>query len=752
MIRFSALSDSPLLLCMVTTTVVAAAMPMAAIAQAADAPARQEDKDAPVNISAERMTGRPDREIHFEENVEIVRGGTTIEADRATYRVAEDQVTATGNIRMQRFGDRYTGDEVQLQIEAGEGFVTHPTYHLQRNNAQGAADRIDFASEDQAMVTEGTYSTCEGPDPDWYLKSGLLQLDKSRDAGYAKNTVVYFKGVPILGTPAISFPLSDARKSGALPPTIGSTNKGGLEVTLPYYFNIAPNRDLTLYPKIISRRGLQIGAEGRYLGQTYTGETRVESLYDDQQTGTNRYAVSSTHIQTFDQRWTFNWNLNAASDDNYPSDFASTRTASAQRLLLREMGLTYGASFWHATVRASNYQVLQDVAAPIARPYDRLPQLLLHAGRQDIHGFDWTSDVEATHFRHPENLVGDPLYASPNILYPRDGNRIVINPKLSYPIIKPGYFITPKVSLHASHYALDNVAAGAPGSLSRILPTASVDSGLVFERDTALFGKPVTQTLEPRLFYVYTPYRDQSQFPVFDTGAADFSYPQLFTENRFAGHDRISDANQLTAALVSRVMEPSGTERARFTIGQRYHFSDQRVFLPGVLNSQSRSDLLLAASSRLSQEISTEANIQYSQSLGKLIRSNYGVRWQPAPMSVLNLQYRQDISSVIAPLKQLDVSAQWPLSKRWYGVGRVNYSIIDRKPAEALLGAEYKADCWVFRAVAQRTPTSAQSATTGIFLQLELTGLSRIGSNPLQALRRSIPGYQMINQPTGDSR
>ncbi|TCS38312.1 LPS-assembly protein [Paucimonas lemoignei] len=739
---------------MVTTTVAAAALPGLATAQTAD-------KDEPINVSAERISGRPDREVHLDKNVEIVQGTTVIESDRATYNILNDEVDASGNIRMRRMGDRYTGDELRMRIDSGEGYVTNPTYHLQTNNGQGKAERIDFQSQDEAVVEDGTYSTCEMPDPDWYLKSSRLQLDKERDTGFATGTVVYFKGVPILGTPAMSFPLSDARKSGVLPPTIGATSTGGLEVTVPYYFNIAPNRDLTLYPKVISKRGLQLGAEMRYLGQTYSGETRVEYLPSDRETKTDRYAWSSLHTQTFAPAWTLAWNLNGASDDRYPDDFASTITASKQRLLTRDMSLTYGSSFWSATLRASNYQVLQDPIAPISRPYDRLPQLALHAERQDFNGWDLAADVEATRFWHPSNLVGDPTYAQPSLYYPRVGDRLVVNPRLSYPIIHPGYFITPKLSLHATSYSLENRAAGAPGSLSRAVPTASIDTGLIFERDASLFGNAVTQTLEPRLFYVYTPYRDQNNFPLFDTGLTDFSYAQLFSENRFVGHDRISDANQLTAAVVSRFLDQSGTELARVAVGQRYYFSDQNVALPGVLNSQTKSDLLLAAAGKVSRTISVEGNMQYSQSLSKMVRDNYGVRWQPGPMRVLNLQYRRDISNLASPLEQLDLSAQWPIAQRWYGVGRINYSLRNDQPAnanvgnrigkvaEALLGFEYKADCWILRLVAQRTPTSSNTATTGFFLQLELNGLSRIGSNPLEALRKNIPGYQMINQPNG---
>nr|WP_225984692.1 LPS-assembly protein LptD [Noviherbaspirillum aerium] len=716
---------------LLAATIAVAATPTLASAQAAGQAAAEDEKNAPATVSAERMSGRPDREVILERDVEIIRGPTTVNADRATYRVVEDEVEASGNIRMRRFGDTYTGDEMRLRLEAQEGYVTHPTYRLQLNNAQGGAQRIDFEGEDRATVTEGTYSTCEAPDPDWYLRSSKLNLDTGREEGMARNTVVYFKGVPILAAPAMSFPLSDARKSGVLPPTIGTTNKGGLDVTVPYYFNIAPNRDLTLYPRLFARRGLQLGAEARYLGDTYSGETRVEYLPDDRRTGTTRYAYSSTHTQSLSPSLFFNWNINGASDDQYPDDITRTRTAASQRLLPRDFSLNYGGSFWSASARASSYQVLQDPIVPIVRPYDRLPQLSFQSGRQDVNGFDWNADAEFTHFYHPDLLRGD---------------RLLINPRISYPIIRPGYFITPRLSLHGTKYNLQNPVPGAPDSLSRFLPTVSLDSGMVFERDAKFFGNNMTQTLEPRLFYVYTPYRDQSAFPLFDTAEADLSFAQLFSENRFIGNDRISDANQVTAALISRYIEPTGVERMRFAVGQRFYLDEQRVTLgAGTGRNESRSDLLLSIYGRVTQTISVDSNVQYSQTLDSVSRANYGVQWAPAPRKVLNLKYRRDR---VNNLEQVDLSGQWPISDRWYGVARVNYSLPDSKVAEGLLGLEYKADCWIFRVVGQRTPTATTAATTSLFFQLELNGLTRLGSNPLDALRANIPGYQLVNQPS----
>ncbi|HWV62550.1 MAG TPA: LPS assembly protein LptD, partial [Oxalicibacterium sp.] len=453
-------------------TVAAVALP--AVAQTT-AERKVSDDEAPTNVSAEQMTGRPDREVVLERDVEITRGETTVNSDHATYWIEEDEVEASGNVRMTRFGDRYTGDKMRLKMDTGEGYVENPTYHMKANNAHGTADRLDFESQERARVSSGTYSTCEGPNPDWYLESSTMTFDKGLDTGTASGAVIYFKDVPIIGTPYISFPLSDARKSGFLPPSIGTSSRGGLEIMTPYYFNIAPNRDFTLSPRYIARRGLMIGGEARYLDYDYSGETKFEYLGDDRETHTNRYSISSQHRQRLTPQALFAWNLNGASDDDYPSDFSQNLATSTERLLLRDLNFTYKGSFWAATARASNYQVLQDPDAPITRPYDRLPQLTWRGQQYDVGGFDWSTTVQATSFWHPDYVRGD---------------RFVVNPSVSYPIVRPSYFITPKVSLTATSYNLQNTAAQFNNGLTYdsspgyALPTFSLDSGLIFERDT----------------------------------------------------------------------------------------------------------------------------------------------------------------------------------------------------------------------------------------------------------------------------
>ncbi|MGF6275100.1 LPS-assembly protein [Massilia sp. UYP11] len=714
-------------------------------------PAPQAEDELPVIIQAEEIGGRPDRRVDLNRNVEITRGQSGITADTACYLRVEDEVTATGNVNMWRFGDRYKGDELQLNLETGKGYLLNPTYFLADSNGQGRADRIDFLGEQQAVVRNGTYSTCEGPDPDWYLKSSTLRLDRGRDVGTAGKTIIYFKDVPIIGTPAMSFSLSGQRRSGWLPPTVGFGSQGKAEVMVPYYVNIAPNRDLTLYPRMMFDRGFQMGATGRYLGSTYQGETHVEVLPDDRETNTTRWRVDSLHSQSIRPNWSYGWNLHGASDDEYPSDFSRTVAASAERQLLREVRTDYYGQFWSLTARAQNYQVLQDPAAvtnpslTVPRPYDRLPQINFRAARYDVAGFDWAIDAEATRFDHPTWVTG---------------NRAVMQGQVSYPIVRPGWFVTPKLMYNAAKYEIQDHPdrVGRDTRLTRTIPTFSVDSGMVFERRTTLFGGAATQTLEPRLFYVYTPYENQDDVPLFDTGRAGFNYAQLFSENRYVGLDRVSDANQVTAALVSRFIQEDGAERLRLAFGQRLYLEQPRVRIPGEELHKSRSDLLLAAAGTISEAWTFDSGVQYDANGSSLYSSNVGVQWRPGQMKVLNAEYRYQRDS----FRNIDFSAQWPIGRRWYGVGRVSYALrsygvgqevnpaTGGKLIESLIGLEYKADCWVFRMGAQRFVTAAQETSTPIFFQLELNGLSRLGlGNPLESFNKSIPGYTRLNTGIG---
>jgi LPS-assembly protein len=496
-----------------------------------------------------------------------------------------------------------------------------------------------------------------------------------------------------------------------------------------------------------------MGGEARYMDREYAGQTKAEYLNNDAVTNENRYIVSSQHRQNFGSGLTFNSNLNAASDNGYPNDFpfslGFSNPGTSRRLLLRDAVLNYNYADQRAMFRVTDFQVLQDVNAPIAIPYARLPQLTYQKFNYYDNGLSLEFNSDYTRFSHATGFQG----VTPVV---RNADRMVLNPRMSYRWQRPGAFIKPSLSVHMTSYNLDQVPDPSMTAPTRAIPTASLDSGLIFERDASFFGRDATQTLEPRVFISHTPYvkQDLSLYPNFDSAEADFNYAQIFRENRFVGHDRVGDASTVTTALMSRYLEIEGQERLRVAVAQRFSFADPRVILGNPASQTStiadtKSDILLLSSGRVTRELRLDANFQYSQSNQIFNRVNFGTFWQPEPMKVLNVQYRRDIRSTdpAANFELFDVSGQWPLSARWYGVARLNYLIKEQDIGQSLIGAEYRADCWIFRFVGQRTPTAQGVINTTVFLQLEFNGLSSLGSNPLTALRANVPGYQKLTQP-----
>jgi LPS-assembly protein len=733
-------------------------------------PAKKTRQGALSFARADRIDSTTDTDVTLTGNAELRRpGGDVLTADRMHYVVVDDELFANGAVKIVRDGNVFTGPELQMKLDAYSGFFIKPEYQLTgtRNRrtppvtiisastdplyayrnpvasnrsgfpGRGNADKATFIDRDHVELDNPLYTTCQADTQDWYIKAESMTLDQTTQIGVARNARIIFKGVPILATPYLSFPLDDSRKSGLLPPTVSYTSHNGIEYLQPYYLNLAPNYDLTLYPKVISARGLQLGGDARYLTPGFNGDFRLEGLiHDALDNGRNRYAMST--IDNFAKgSWTGYANYNKVSDDNYFVDYSRTIALSSQRVLPQEAALTYNQAYWNLTVHELRYQTLQDPAAPIVPPYQKSPQILFHGARLDVlGGFDFTLDIDATRFTHP-TLIG--------------GDRYIFNPSIAFPILRPGWFVTPKLSYNATHYSVPDQTAGLPREFNRSLFTGTVDSGLIFERETSLFGRSLQQTLEPRLFYVRTPYRNQDALPNFDSGITDFNFAQLFAANPFGGADRIADANQLTAAVSTRfINNEDGAEIFRASLGQRYYLSPQRVTLPGELPIDGkRSDVLAEVQGQVLQTLSVDAGVQYSPVIRGVIRSNFGISYRPEPTKVFNAEYRFQQANVTqpVPLEQIDFSGQWPLFRNVYAVGRVNYSTRDHKPIETLAGFEYSGCCWVLRVFGSRYVTGTQTATSTLFLQLELNGLARLGSNPLESLKRNVPGYQLVNPP-----
>lgn len=734
----------------------------------------------PVFFSAERMSGIAERETVAEGGVQLRKIGTLIDADRMTYWSLDDEIEAAGNVKLVQGENVVTGPKMRMKLEDQIGFFEQPAYFLKRQplsapkpsltgepfsgqtspwdvqsstgfaagpasfsstpkrvltEAHGQAERIDFEGENQIRMRAATYTTCKPGNDDWYASIGELKLDYDHEAGEGRDGTIYFKGVPIVYSPWMSFSLNNQRKSGLLAPTFGSTSKSGFELTVPYYWNIAPNMDATLAPRVFTKRGAQLNSEFRYLDTDYSGQARVELLPGDKVRDANRYGISLLHNQNLGYGFSGMVNFNKVSDDNYYTDLSSRIANTSQTQLLQQGVLSYGGGgWWNVTANLQSYQTLQpDPANPVAVPYRLLPQITLTARQPDLFTTDSSFSGQYTSFSHPTLT---------------EGQRMVLYPQVALPYVTPGWYVTPKIGVHATSYALSRQAIGTPDSITRTLPVFSIDSGMTFERSSQWYGRDYTQTLEPRLFYLNVPYRDQSNIPIFDSGLADFNFAQIFAENQFIGQDRVSDANQLTAAVTSRLIEPAtGREIMRGMLGQRFYFSDQQVTLPAQTKRVwTKSDFLAAFSGQVLPKVYADAALQYNVENSRAERTSLGARYVPEPGKVLNAAYRFNRDS----FDQVDFSGQWPIYGGWHGVGRVNYSLKDKQPIENVAGLEYNGGCWVVRVVGQRLATTSGTASSAFFVQLELNDFSRIGSNPLELLKRNIQGYGKINQSTAD--
>jgi len=689
----------------------------------------------PTFARAQSISGTVEEQIVLQGEAEVRRGGTVLRGDRITYTRATDQVDVDGNARVYRDGAVFFGPELSFRIDAQTGSMPDAGFHYPVRNGRGEASLVEFLGDQRARMTNARFTTCAPGDESWWVQVEKLEVDGLEQDAVASTAKLYFQGVPILASPIFGFPLGDERRSGFLTPSFGLSSTDGTDIRTPYYWNIAPNYDYTLSPRVMTKRGVLLGNEFRFLQPTVNGTLIYDVLPDDRRNDEGRRYYTGTVINYSSPSGVSGGiNYHRVSDDNYFVDFSSTILGSSQKLLPQDGFLSYTQPYWDVGVRVTGTQVLQDPLAPIVPPYDREPQVTVNGFIADWKGFEAGAMLDGTRFRAPEQGM-------------QEGSRYIVNPRIAYPILRPGWFITPRAQLSATYYTLDHDDLIAPAnrgkSDSRVLPILSLDGGLIFERNTQWFGRAAQQTLEPRLFYAYIPYRDQSQFPNYDSALADLNYAQFFTENIYSGYDRIVNANQLTLAVTTRMLdEETGTEWLRATLGQRYYFTDQKVTLPGESpRASNESDLLGAISAQLGNHWATDIAVQYSAEESSVSRATAGVRYQPRRASVISAYYRyqEDVTD------QADIAVQWPLSDRWYAVGRYNYSFDSRKPIELIAGFEYKQDCWLLRFAVQRFQTTTESRTTNFYLQLELAGFTSVGTNALSQLQRNIPGYQRIN-------
>ena len=743
-----------------------------------------EREKQPTYVSSDRIAGHPDVDTVLQGHVQLRRGDTLIRADNIEYRQVQDQAKAAGNVYLNRAGNRYEGESLELQVDAMQGFILQPRYQFLNTQGHGQAERMDFVDDKHASAKKATYTTCTrkpGPSwmPDWFMQAEQITFDMDRNEGVATDALLSFKGVPLLPIPSFSFPLTDERKSGFLPPTFGLDSVGGVEVSVPYYVNLAPNRDLTVTATPMTRRGLKLSNEFRYMERNvpqppFVGTARLELMPIDELRNKSRWGYSHQHTGWGDpsQPIALGFNLNRVSDANYWRDFSSnTGDPLSQRILSNSANLAWASGNFSSSIAVQRWQTLQDsdASTAIAPPFDRLPQLNAQYLRSNLGGFDWRVGGELTRFS-----VDRSFFCNANTgnayCYQPNANRVVLQTQLSRPMLVPYGYVTPKLMLQARQYQYDSPYRGIYGSSAAsdsaqlAVPTFSLDTGAVLERSTHVFGQRRTQTLEPRAFYVYTPYRIQNDLPNYDTGFNDFNFATVFTENAFSGNDRVSDTHTFTIGATSRLLDPeTGSEGARFGLAQRLRLSDQRVLLTpaDVPLTSTYSDILLGASVNITPRLSLDSIAQYNPEFGRSERESLGARYNPSSYRVVSAAYRhQRLSSETA-----DMSWQWPINdlwgdkgedkqqgrglgeQRWYSLGRFNYNLQEKRLVDTLLGFEYDAGCWVGRFAMTRSQVSLTTATTRLMFQLELNDFSKLGVGNISTVRDNISRYQNLREP-----
>jgi LPS-assembly protein len=688
------------------------------------------DESGRIEISADRaeVTAAGDSELSG--GVVVQRGAQRLETEAATFDREAGRVVAVRGARYVQPGIDIRADSLEYLPAEGTAVLRGNRYILPWQPASGGAERIQ-ASETGFVEMDGvTYTTCPGPDPDWLLSINHLELDTEREIGRARNVTLRLFDTPILYWPYLSFPLSDRRKSGFLIPEFGQSTRSGFEFAVPYYLNLATNYDLTLTPTWFSRRGLQLGTEGRYLTERSAGTVALDHLYRDSVLPDNdsRTWASYSHVTRFDNGWRLTADLEDVSDTDYFQDLGRSPQVTSRTHLERRVQADYAGEIWRITARAQNFRTLDLDIPEDERPYARVPQVIANAlWREGPLGLDWQLRSEAAGFTRD---VGP------------QGGRAVLEPGISLPLEGPGYFLTPSASLRVVQYALTDLEPGEDSTPGFAAPIFSVDSGLLFDRDFSR-GRFV-QTLAPRALYAFIPRRDQDTLPLFDSGRPDFNYVQLFRPNRYLGADRLGDTNQLSVGVTTRLLETaSGREFLTASVGKAWYFQDPEVTLPGESPERAESSpIVLELGLGLFKDWNADIGYQWDNVSGETRLAQFRVQYQPAPNRVANLSYRYRPEL----LEDIAFSIGWTLARQWSFVSALEYSLRDATAVDRMLGLQYETCCWAARFSASEQVSRRDGSTdTAIRLQMEFKGLG--GGGARQRFESAILGYSAYDQP-----
>ena len=663
--------------------------------------------------------------------VRIRQGERTLNAENATFNAADQTFSVSGSVTYRDPEMRIKGENANVAAEGGASFEG-AEFDLPTRPARGSADEIKVSREGSLKLSGVVYTTCPTGNEDWVLRAGDIDINPGAGLGIGRNVRLDFKGIPILYTPFISFPVGNQRKSGFLFPTLANSSRSGLGVQVPWYWNIAPNYDATFTGTWYTQRGFDLLTDFRFLTERSRGNVTAEYLPNDTAYGSARNLVRLFDQTDFNSRLRFTASAANASDRDWFEDFGEGPEGTSVVYLGRFAELSYLDRHWAMTGRVQNFQTIQPVSTA-DRPYTLLPQITI-AGQfpSALLGFDAGLETEYTYFQRDSSSV--------------TGSRFDFHPGIKLPLQSAGAFIEPSLSWRYTAYDLNHVAPGAETSPSRSAPIASIDAGLTFERLAGSRQQRV-HTFEPRILYLYVPYRDQSSLPVFDTGEPDLNLVQLYRDNRYVGPDRLGDANQLSVGFTTRLLDrESGRQFLSATAGQAYYFDSPRVVLPNepVLGYKS-SNLLAQMEVSAFKNWNARMGVQWDPHETRSEKGEARLQYAPAYNKVANLGYRFRRGS----LEQWDASVAWPVTDTWTTYGGMTYSLKDSATINQFAGLEYRSCCWKARVVARKYVSSRTGETdSDVQLQLELNGLASLVPGVDAFLERSIRGYSVLPPAT----
>jgi LPS-assembly protein len=721
-------------------------------------PTRRETSDTAVD--AAHVDSSDQAVYRLSGNVRLERADQLLRADRVDYNDTTTDYDAQGNVRYQEAGELLSADRLRGNNQANRGIAENVRYQLLQSRGNGTAARGELLDAQHSRYSLVTYSTCDVGHHLWEVRARDLKIDKATGVGTAHGATMRFANVPFLYLPYFTFPVDDRRKSGFLYPTFGGSSRSGTMFGIPYYLNLAPNYDATLEPRVYTERGTLLAGEVRYLVPGTRGQLNFEYLPNDRGEdtpggdathGDDRWLLKyrdSTHLWG---PWSFSTSINRTSDRSYLRDFGNDLYTSSVGTLSSSAYISGHGDWWNASFGANSYQNVDPYLPDTVVQYKRWPRAALGLDIPITRWLEFGADTEAVAFRK-HNVI--------------EGNRVDLYPYLAADFRGAAWFVRPKLAYRYTAYELDGnyQRYGFRGPLtatqvspfddrtpSRALPIASLDTGLIFDRRTSLFGTSYTQTLEPRLYYLYVPYRNQDDLPVFDSRRMSFDYWQLFSPNQFSGADRQMNANNLTAALTTRLLDDDGVERLSASIGQIHYFAPQRVQLPnGAVTTAAptdwtRSDYVAQLGVQLNDRWRLNSDYQWSPNTRQTDLGALGLQRRLGADGIFNFSYRFRRSPGV---EQYDTSAIYPVSERWRLLGRWVYSVRDKRTVEALAGVEYDSCCAIFRVVGRHYvitngPVSSRGETNNaVMFELVFKGLGAFNGQAEDVLRRGILGYQ----------